>query len=102
MTASRYTIEAVSFSPAGVTIAYMGPTDVRVEGAVYQAHSIGISWDSPEELQAFVTAVEDAAGELLSQAIQAWARSKPHDVVEQRQQDMEEQDRDDDEGLGYS
>ena len=97
MTASRYTIEAISWGPTGVTIAYMGPTDVRAEGEVYQAHSISVSWEH-EALQDLVTAVEDAAGALLAAAIIAWASSKPYDVVEARQEALD--DDDDDEGLG--
>lgn len=97
MTASRYTIEAVSFSPEGVRIAYMTPTDVRAEGLVFQAHTLVASWEH-DDLQPLITAVEDAAGELLAAGIQAWAGSAPFDVVAARQEAME--DDDDDEGLG--
>jgi hypothetical protein len=97
VTASRYTIEAVSFGPEGVRVAYMTPTDVRAEGTVYQAHTLAVSWEN-EDLQPLVTAVEDAAGNLLAAAIQAWAGSKPFDVVAARQEALDDDDTD--EGLG--
>lgn len=94
----RYTVEAVVFGPDGVRIQYMGPADVRAEGEVFQAHTIAVSWAS-EALTDLITAVEEAAIELLSEAIKAWAKSVPVDLVQQRQDEMDDDETD--EGLGY-
>lgn len=95
---SNYTIEAVSFGPDGVRVAYMTPTDVRVEGEVFQAHTIAISWQN-EALAPLISKVEDAADELLREAIITWARGKPMDLEAERQAAIDALD-DDDKGLG--
>lgn len=96
---SDWTIETIAFGSDGVRIAYMSPTDVRAEGEVYQAHTIAISWGtSSEDLGNLITAVEDAANNLLLAAIQQWARTAPVDLSAERQAALDVNDTD--EGLG--
>lgn len=73
-------IRGVQFEADAVTIQYVDDSaDVRAEGAIYQVHIISISrganWD--EE----ITKVEDVAGELLVEAVKAWAGSLPFDFA---------------------
>lgn len=92
---SNYTIEAISFGPDGIRVSYMTPTDVRAEGEVFQAHTICISWEA-EDLLEQLRAVEDAAETLVGAAILKWARSKPVDLVAERQQALDDDDDDGD------
>lgn len=90
------TIEAISFGPDGVRLTYMNGNDVRAEGAIYQAHTICVSW-AHDGLADDVNALEDAANTLLREALTVWAKTRPVDLRAEQQEALFE---DDDEGLG--
>lgn len=91
-------IRGVQINPDGIDIQYMGETDVRAEGAVYQTHTISIARDGSldDELREF----EEAADALLTAAISAWAKSLPIDLSanERLHADLDDDDDDDPEG----
>ena len=88
---SRYTIEAVTFGPDGIRISYMTGTDVRAEGEVYQAHTCAVSW-AAEDLLEQMNALEEAAEVLLQAAILKWARGKPVNLEQARQDALDDEE----------
>lgn len=99
MAAPVRTIEAITFDPNGIRIQFMSSTDVRAEGEIFQAHTVAISWAN-EALRDLVKEVEEAADRLLGEAITTWASSRPFDIEADRQQMLDDNDDDTDEGLG--
>jgi len=96
---SNYTVENVAFGPDGIRISYMTTTDVRAEGAVYQAHTLAIAWGVEDEaILELMGELDEKAVELLQAAILHWAKSAPVDLIAERQRALD--DNDDDEGLG--
>lgn len=94
---SERTIEAIQFGPDGIRLSYMGANDVRAEGAIYQAHTISVAWGAPE-LEDEMSDLEKAANELLAAALGTWARTRPIDLVAEREAALAELE--DDRGLG--
>ena len=85
-------IRAISFGPDSVDIAYVDESDLRLEGQVYVTHNVSLARSRfPDE----VREVEEAAQDLLREALGEWAKSLPYDI-EKAYRDARRTDEDDD------
>jgi hypothetical protein len=85
-------IRAISFGPDSLDIAYVDESDLRLEGQVYLTHSLSLARSRfPDE----VREIEEAAQDLVRDALAQWAQSLPYDL-EQAYRDARRTDEDDD------
>ena len=87
-------IRMVAFNPDSLDVQYVGETDVRAEGAIYQTHTISIARDA--QLDDEIRELEEAADHLLGEAIGQWARTLPVDLAADVRSRMDLDDTDDD------